>query len=46
MRAGARPGSIVNMHFGHPGTVRAFPRIVANLRAAGLAPVLVHDLLA
>ncbi|ADP80526.1 polysaccharide deacetylase family protein [Pseudofrankia inefficax] len=46
VRAGARPGSIVSMHFGYPGTVAAFPRIVANLRAAGLTPVTVHTLLA
>jgi peptidoglycan/xylan/chitin deacetylase (PgdA/CDA1 family) len=46
VRAGAQPGSIVSMHFGYPGTVSAFPRIVANLRTAGLTPVPVHDLLA
>ncbi|ORT95510.1 twin-arginine translocation pathway signal protein [Frankia casuarinae] len=45
VRAGTRPGSIVSMHFGYPGTVSAFPRIVANLRTAGLTPVPVHDLL-
>jgi hypothetical protein len=33
------------MHFGYPGTVSAFGRIVANLRAAGLTPVRVQDLL-
>jgi peptidoglycan/xylan/chitin deacetylase (PgdA/CDA1 family) len=46
VRAGTRPGSIVSMHFGYPGTVAAFPRVVANLRTAGLTPVAVHDLLA
>jgi peptidoglycan/xylan/chitin deacetylase (PgdA/CDA1 family) len=46
VRAGTRPGSIVSMHFGYPGTVTAFPRIVANLRTAGLAPVVVRELLA
>ncbi|SBW26995.1 twin-arginine translocation pathway signal [Candidatus Protofrankia californiensis] len=46
VRAGARPGSIVSMHFGYPGTVTAFPRIVANLHTAGLTPIPVHDLLA
>ncbi|WP_084011152.1 polysaccharide deacetylase family protein [Pseudofrankia sp. DC12] len=46
VRSGARPGSIVSMHFGYPGTVAAFPRVVANLRAAGLTPVTVHTLLA
>ncbi len=45
VRAGTRPGSIVSMHFGYPGTVAAFPRIVANLHTAGLTPVAVHDLL-
>ncbi|EFC83366.1 polysaccharide deacetylase family protein [Parafrankia sp. EUN1f] len=45
IRANTRPGSIVSMHFGYPGTVSAFPRIVANLRTAGLTPVRVHDLL-
>ncbi|KPM54747.1 twin-arginine translocation pathway signal protein [Frankia sp. R43] len=45
IRADTRPGSIVSMHFGYPGTVSAFPRIVANLRTAGLTPVRVHDLL-
>ncbi|MCM3883887.1 polysaccharide deacetylase family protein, partial [Frankia sp. R82] len=45
VRSGLQPGSIVSMHFGYPGTVAAFPRIAANLRAAGLTPVTVHDLL-
>jgi peptidoglycan/xylan/chitin deacetylase (PgdA/CDA1 family) len=45
VRAATRPGSIVSMHFGYPGTVSAFGRIVANLRAAGLTPVRVQDLL-
>ncbi|WP_248840224.1 polysaccharide deacetylase family protein [Frankia sp. AgKG'84/4] len=46
VRAGVQPGSIVSLHFGYPGTVEAFPRVVANLRAAGLAPVTVRDILA
>ncbi|WP_279354690.1 polysaccharide deacetylase family protein [Frankia canadensis] len=46
VRAGVLPGSIVSLHFGYPGTVRAFPRIVANLRAAGLVPGRLHDILA
>ncbi|SNQ47260.1 Polysaccharide deacetylase [Frankia canadensis] len=45
VRAGVQPGSIVSMHFGYPGTVSAFPRIVANLRTAGLTPVSLHTLL-
>jgi peptidoglycan/xylan/chitin deacetylase (PgdA/CDA1 family) len=46
VRSAAQPGSIVSMHFGYPGTVSAFGRIVANLRAAGLSPVLTRNLLA
>ncbi len=46
VRAGVQPGSIVSLHFGYPGTVEAFPRVVANLRAAGLTPVTVRDILA
>ncbi|WP_261559156.1 polysaccharide deacetylase family protein [Frankia tisae] len=45
VRAATRPGSIVSMHFGYPGTVAAFPRIAANLRTAGLTPVSVSQLL-
>jgi peptidoglycan/xylan/chitin deacetylase (PgdA/CDA1 family) len=45
VRAATRPGSIVSMHFGYPGTVAAFGRVVANLRTAGLTPVTVHTLL-
>lgn len=45
VRAGLRPGSIVSLHFGYPGTVAAFPRIATLLRTAGLTPVTVHDLL-
>ncbi|ONH21989.1 polysaccharide deacetylase family protein [Pseudofrankia asymbiotica] len=45
VRAGTLPGSVVSMHFGYPGTVGAFPRIIANLRAAGLTPVRLRDLL-
>jgi peptidoglycan/xylan/chitin deacetylase (PgdA/CDA1 family) len=46
VKAGARAGSIVSLHFGHPGTVAALPRIIDNLRTAGLSPVLLRDLLA
>ena len=45
VQAEAQPGSIVSMHFGHPGTVAAFPQIVDNLRARGLSPGLVRTLL-
>ncbi len=41
----ARPGSILSLHMGHPGTVRALPALVAGLRARGLQPVTVTDLL-
>ena len=44
-RPSAQPGSIVSMHFGHPGTVAAFPQIVDDLRARGLSPALVRTLL-
>ena len=39
------PGAIVGLHTGHEGTVAAFGAIVASVRAAGLAPVLLKDLL-
>ncbi|MET9023248.1 polysaccharide deacetylase family protein [Actinopolymorpha sp. NPDC004070] len=41
----AKPGSILSLHMGHPGTVRALPGLVAGLRARGLQPVTVTDLL-
>ncbi|MEP6462884.1 MAG: polysaccharide deacetylase family protein [Frankiaceae bacterium] len=40
-----RPGSLVSLHLGHPGTVRALPAILDGLRRAGLAPVTVSTLL-
>lgn len=40
------PGAIVSLHTGHAGTVEAFEPMVAAIRAAGLKPVLVHDLVA
>ena len=46
--AEVRPGSIILLHDGggrRGVTVRALPRIVAGLRARGLEPVLVSDLL-
>ncbi|MHB8669375.1 MAG: polysaccharide deacetylase family protein [Acidimicrobiales bacterium] len=45
VRAQLQPGSIVSLHFGHPGTVAAFPRIVSDLRSRGLTPVRLRDLL-
>ncbi len=46
VRQNLKPGSIVSLHLGHPGTVAAFPALVAVARARGLQPVLVRDLLA
>jgi peptidoglycan/xylan/chitin deacetylase (PgdA/CDA1 family) len=43
--AGIRPGSIVSLHLGHPGTVAAFERIVGAIRGKGLSPALVGDIL-
>jgi peptidoglycan/xylan/chitin deacetylase (PgdA/CDA1 family) len=43
--ATAQPGSIVSMHFGHPGTVVAMPQILADLAARGLQPVTASTLL-
>lgn len=40
-----RPGSIVSLHFGHPGTVQAMPAILAGLRSRGLRPVTASRLL-
>jgi hypothetical protein len=36
----------VSLHFGHAGTVAAFPGIVSAIRDRGLQPVLVRELLA
>lgn len=41
-----RPGSILSLHLGHRGTVEALPDLVRGLRAKGLTPVTVSDLLA
>jgi peptidoglycan/xylan/chitin deacetylase (PgdA/CDA1 family) len=43
---GVRAGSIVSMHFGHPGTVAAMPAILGGLAARRLGPVTVSTLLA
>ena len=40
-----RPGSIVSLHLGHPGTVAALPTILTNLHERGLSPVTATDLL-
>ncbi|MEV5576087.1 polysaccharide deacetylase family protein [Spirillospora sp. NPDC052269] len=41
-----RNGSIVSLHLGHAGTVRAMPAILDGLRRRGLKPVTVSALLA
>jgi peptidoglycan/xylan/chitin deacetylase (PgdA/CDA1 family) len=40
-----RPGSIVSLHLGHPGTVAALPTVLALLHDRGLAPVTASALL-
>jgi len=40
-----RPGSIVSLHLGHPGTVQALSKILTGLSAKGLAPVTLSRLL-
>jgi peptidoglycan/xylan/chitin deacetylase (PgdA/CDA1 family) len=41
-----RPGSIISMHLGHPGTVTALPAILRALAKRGLRPVTLTELLA
>jgi peptidoglycan/xylan/chitin deacetylase (PgdA/CDA1 family) len=43
--AAVAPGSIVSLHFGHPGTVAAMPAILDGLAAKGLTPVTLSTLL-
>jgi peptidoglycan/xylan/chitin deacetylase (PgdA/CDA1 family) len=43
--ATARAGSIVSLHFGHPGTVTALPMILDDLASRGLTPVAASHLL-
>ena len=40
-----RPGSIISLHLGHPGTVTALPAIVHGLARRGLRPVTLTGLL-
>jgi peptidoglycan/xylan/chitin deacetylase (PgdA/CDA1 family) len=40
-----RPGAIVSLHFGRPGTIDALPDILAGLSRRGLEPVTVSSLL-
>jgi peptidoglycan/xylan/chitin deacetylase (PgdA/CDA1 family) len=41
-----RAGSVVSLHFGHPGTVAALPAILDGLRGRGLHPVTTSELFA
>jgi peptidoglycan/xylan/chitin deacetylase (PgdA/CDA1 family) len=43
--AAVKPGSIVSLHFGHPGTVEAMPRILDGLEERNLTPVTASALL-
>jgi peptidoglycan/xylan/chitin deacetylase (PgdA/CDA1 family) len=43
--AAVRPGSIVSLHLGHPGTLAAMPRLLTLLHDRGLAAVTASDLL-
>lgn len=43
--AAVKPGSIVSLHMGHPGTITALPQIITGLRAQGLACVTLTELL-
>jgi peptidoglycan/xylan/chitin deacetylase (PgdA/CDA1 family) len=40
-----QPGSIISLHFGHPGTVTALPGIVHGLASKKLSPVTLTQLL-
>lgn len=44
-RKQVRPGSIVSLHLGHPGTVEALPGILSDLSSSGLRPVTLTTLL-
>lgn len=43
--ATARPGSVVSLHLGHPGTLAALPAILTDLEERGLTPVTATELL-
>jgi peptidoglycan/xylan/chitin deacetylase (PgdA/CDA1 family) len=45
VRDNLHAGAIISLHLGHQGTVTAFRPIVAAIKARGLTPVLVRDLL-
>ena len=44
--AAVRPGSIVSLHLGHPGTLAAMPRLLSVLHSRGLTAVAASKLLA
>lgn len=44
--AAVRPGSVVSLHLGHPGTVAALPVMLDGLRQRGLAAVTASELFA
>ncbi|NUR31279.1 MAG: polysaccharide deacetylase family protein [Catenulispora sp.] len=39
-----RPGAVVSLHLGHPGTVQALPEVLAGLKSRGLAAVTASEL--
>jgi peptidoglycan/xylan/chitin deacetylase (PgdA/CDA1 family) len=41
----ARPGSIISLHLGHPGTVTALPALLRGLARRGLRPVTLTEML-
>ena len=43
--ARVRPGSIVSLHLGHPGTMAALPAVLALLQQRGLRAVTAGELL-
>jgi peptidoglycan/xylan/chitin deacetylase (PgdA/CDA1 family) len=43
--AKVRPGSIVSLHLGHPGTVQAMPALLDGLNGRGLHPATTSELL-
>jgi peptidoglycan/xylan/chitin deacetylase (PgdA/CDA1 family) len=45
LAASVRPGSIVSLHLGHPGTLAALPAMLGLLHDRGLAPVTASALL-
>jgi peptidoglycan/xylan/chitin deacetylase (PgdA/CDA1 family) len=46
VRRGAQAGSIISLHLGHQGTIKALPAILDHLGTMGLRPVTVGQLLA